>query len=382
MSEPVRGTGAAMPVRDLVVVGGGPAGLAVAIRARQAGLRVAVLERGRPPIDAACGEGILPDTCAELVEMGIEPDTSERSEFHGIRYLCDELEAEGHFGGKPAWGLRRTVLHAALARRAEALGADLRWSTEARGLVEGGIATESEVLTARVIVGADGRNSRVRSWAGIAVRPGRPDRHAVRRHFATAPWADVVEVYWAEQAEAYVTPVGPGQVGVALLWNGDAAGFDALLPRFPRLAARVGSATPSSRDRGVARIGARPLRVVSRNVALVGDAAGGVDPITGEGLSLAFREAAALVRLVAAGRLSGYERAHARIGRAPRAMARVLLLLERSARLRRGAVAALEADPALFSRLLAFHTSSLPARRIGLLATARLVARAAAGAPA
>jgi len=371
-----------MADRDLVVVGGGPAGLAVAIRARQAGLRVAVLERGHPPIDAACGEGILPDTRAELVTMGVELHAAERFEVHGIRYLCDELAAEGRFAGTPAWGVRRTALHAALARRAEALGAELRWSTEARGLAEGGVATESEVLAARTIIAADGRNSRIRSWAGIEVRPGRPERNAVRRHFAIAPWTDLVEVYWAEQAEAYVTPVGPQQVGVALLWNGQSASFDALLTKFPRLAARLGSVSPSSRDRGVARIGGRPSRIVSGKVALVGDAAGGVDPITGEGLSLAFRGAAALVRALAAGRLDDYERSHARVVRAPRAMARVLLLLERSARLRRGAVAALSADPALFSRLLAFHTSALPARRIGLLATARLLARAAAGAPA
>jgi flavin-dependent dehydrogenase len=241
--------------------------------------------------------------------------------------------------------------------------------------------TQGEVLRARRIVGADGRSSRVREWGGFGVRPARRVRHAVRRHFEIAPWTDLVEVHWAEQAEAYVTPIGASEVGVALLWNGDPARFDALLPRFPRLAARLAGAVPTSRDRGVTRFGARPQAVVAGNVALVGDAAGGVDPIVGEGLGLAFRQATALVGAVVADRIKDYQRACRRIGRAPRAMARTLLLLERGVRLRRGAVAALRADPALFSRLLAYHTGTLPAYRIGLVAAARLVARAATGSP-
>ncbi|MCU0292366.1 MAG: NAD(P)/FAD-dependent oxidoreductase [Thermoanaerobaculaceae bacterium] len=368
-----------MPERDLVVVGGGPAGLAVAIRARMAGLEVTVLDRARPPIDRACGEGMLPDTAAELAEMGIEPEEAGRTPLAGIRYLVGDLAAEGHFAGRPAWGVRRTALHAAMARRAEALGTDLRWGVGADGLDADGVRAGDEVLTARVIVGADGRESAVRRWAGMEHFAGRPDRHAVRRHVEIEPWTDLVEVTWAGQAEAYVTPVGPRQVNVALLWNGGPSSFDKLLPRFPDLAAHLAGAPAASKDRGASRLASRPRSVTAGRIALVGDAAGGVDPITGEGVSLAVREARALVDAVVAGDLAGYARAHRRIARAPRLMERLLLLLDRTPRLQRSAVAALAADPALFDRILAFHVGALGAHRLGLGAVLRLVVRTLAG---
>jgi flavin-dependent dehydrogenase len=372
-----------VPRADLVVVGAGPAGLAVAIFARQAGLRVVVLDRARPPIDRGCGEGLLPDAVAQLAALGAEPGAGARAPFLGIRYLAEGLTAEGRFPGGPAWGVRRTTLHSTLARRAAEAGADLRWGAEPGGLAADGVEVDAAVLEAAVVVGADGRHSAVRRWAGLEGRPGRPGRHGVRRHFEVEPWADVVEVHWAHQAEAYVTPVGPRQVGVALLWNGGPSRFDDLLRRFPALAARLAGAPQVSRDRGASRLGARPRAVVADRVALVGDAAGGVDPITGEGLSLALRGAAALVAAIVAGDLGRYARAHRRLVRGPRLMARVLLLLEASVHIRHNAIAALHDDPALFSRLLAFHSGALPAGALGLWPVARLLVRSlAATAPA
>ena len=365
-----------MARRDLVVVGGGPAGLTVAILARRAGLAVTVLDRARPPIDRGCGEGLLPDAVAALAALGAELDPGLRAPFVGIRYLAGGLTAEGRFPGAAALGVRRTVLHATLTRRAAEVGAELLWGAAPTGLVPGGVVTGSGVLEAAVVVGADGRNSAVRRWAGLEGRPGRPRRHAVRRHFEIEPWADLVEVYWADQTEAYVTPVGPRQVGVALLWNGGASRFDEVVRRFPALAARLAGAPAASRDRGASRFGARPSAVVAGRVALVGDAAGGVDPLTGEGVSLALRGAAALVAAIVAGDLDLYAHAHRRLVRGPRLMARLLLLLEGSARLRRNAIAALHDDPDLFSRLLAFHSGALPARSVGLGPAARLVVRA------
>lgn len=411
MSRPA----AAEAVPDLVVVGAGPAGLALAIRARQVGLSVTVLDRApRPPVDKACGEGIMPDGLARLTELGVRIPDADGAPFRGIRYLDGETVAEGTFperparaggGGKPGAGLgvRRTVLHRVLVNRALAAGVELRWGVRATGLaassgavgdpeLPGVSAGEGAVVRGRVLVGADGLRSAVRRWAGLegasgSVRAGRPgssgpsgvsgrnrraqDRFGVRRHYRIAPWSDRVEVRWADRCEAYVTPVGPELVGVAMLWSGAPASFDGLLARFPDLARRLAGAPAASRDRGCGPLRQRPLGVVRGRIALVGDASGYLDAITGEGLSLAFHQAFALAeaaRRVVAGEardLGAYARAHRRLRRLPETLIRLLLVAERRPRLRRRTVRALAADPELFDRLLALHAGAVTPRELG-----------------
>ena len=383
---------------DLVIVGGGPAGLAAAIGARLAGLSAVVLDRGRPPIDKACGEGLMPDGVAALRRLGVEPGRLGGHPFRGIRYLDEAagVEAAGEFpSGGARLGLRRTRLHAALVRRAEEVGVELRWAVAVERLVQDGerfaVETAGGPLAGGVVVAADGLRSRLRRWAGLAGLPGRRHRFGVRRHFRRAPWADEVEVWWADGCEAYVTPAGVEEVGVAILWSPDdrvgeaaAAGagkasqgegrraFDALFGRFPRLAARLAGAEAASRDRGAGPFRQRARAVRRGNLVLLGDAAGYLDAITGEGLSLAFHQAEALVEAVVAGDLGRYARACRRLRRLPDAMTALLLAVERRTWLRRRMVRALAAEPALFSRLLGVHARSLPLSDFGMRGAVRL----------
>ncbi len=363
---------------DLVVVGGGPAGLATAIEARRAGLSVRVLDRARPPIDKACGEGLMPDAAARLAELGVALAPDESFRFRGIRYVEGDLTATGDFPAGAGLGVRRLTLHAALARRAEEAGADLSWGTAVTGLTPGGVATGAGPVAARFVAGADGLHSKVRRWAGLEAPHAPRRRFGVRRHFAVAPWSDYVEVHWGPRCEAYVTPAGPELLGVAVLWSGDAGGFDELLAHFPALAAHLAGAPVASRDRGAGPFEQRVRGVVRGPVALVGDAAGYLDAITGEGIAVALHQARALVEAVAAGDLAPYAAAHRRLARLPNAVTALVLALEGRPRLRRRALRALAAEPALFGRLLGIHARSLPARRLGLDGALRLAWRLAA----
>jgi len=340
---------------DLLVVGAGPAGLATAIRARQRGLTVRVIDHGEPPLDKACGEGLMPDGVRLLSELAVDAARLDPAPFVGIRYLDGEVELDGRFPGDPGWGIRRTRLHRALVDRAAACGVDLCWHTTARGLERDGVLTDDGTIGGRWIVGADGLRSPLRRLAGLEGRPARRRRFGVRRHYAVVPWTDRVEVYWHDSGEAYVTPVGPRLVGVAMLCSADRSvpAFDSMLEFFPRLAARLRGCPIDSTDRGAGPLEQRVRAVVRGNLALVGDAAGYLDAITGEGLALAFHQAFALVDAILAEDLGLYARAHRRICAMPLRMTRLLLAIERRPWLRRRILRILRRHPRAFEALLA-----------------------------
>lgn len=338
---------------DLVVAGGGPAGLTTAIAARLRGFEVIVLDRGRPPLDKACGEGLMPDGVAVLESLGVDLRGVDSHPFRGIRYIDDQLSAEGMFPDKPGLGIRRTELHRTLRFRAEEIGVDLRWGVQIRGMSVDGFETDCGPIRGRWLVGADGRASRIRKWAGLDGRSAHHRRFGVRRHFELEPWSDMVEVHWAEGSEAYLTPVGERLVGVALLWSGKTATFDELLKSFPGLERRLGNSPVATKDRGAGLLEQRCRAVISGNLALVGDASGYLDAITGEGMALSFRQAVAVVDAIATADLEQYVVAHRRIVRYPNAITRLLLLVERHPRLRRRVMRSLATDSSLMSRFLA-----------------------------
>lgn len=365
---------------QVLIIGGGPAGLATAIAGRLAGLDVTVVDRAEPPIDKACGEGLMPDGLALLRKLGVQLDPDRMRLFHGIRYLDGDVVADGRFPGIAGAGIRRLHLHEALVRRAEDLGVRLRWKTRVLGLIEGGALTEDGPIKADWIVGADGLRSRVREWTGLEGRPTRVGRFGVRRHYALAPWSDVVEVYWADHCEAYVTPVSGDEVGVAFLWStgpwsGRKVGFNELLRLFPALEERLRGVTETSRDRGIGPLRQRTRGVHRGRVALIGDASGYVDAITGEGLTLAFQQVPVLVDALVRGDLSHYGRRHRRLGLFANRLTELLLQVEKRPWLRRRVVRALARDPKLFSRILAVHSGAKPVRSLGIGSGPRLLWR-------
>jgi len=362
---------------DLAIVGGGPVGLGVAIHASRRGLSSVVIESRKPPLDKACGEGLMPAGVAALRELGIALPGEAGVPLAGIRYVDGDTVAQGHFLGGAGLGVRRTVLSDALVRRAQETGATLVFGCRVTGwtrLPGRGVRVETDggAVKARVLVGADGLRSRVRRSAGLEAGAGR-GRLGARRHVRIAPWSGFVEVYWGEGIEAYVTPVGPEEVGIALLWGGGGAPFDRLLARLPALTRRLAGVPHSTSMRGAGPFHQRVAQRWADRVALVGDAAGYLDPLTGEGITLGLRCAAALVDVVARGApLSEYERAYRRLSASYYRMTRLLLLLAACPPLRRRVIGMLARDPDVFDQMLAVNAGQIPLDSIGVSAALRL----------
>jgi len=288
-------------VIDLLVAGGGPAGLATALYGRRAGLDVAVVERRTGPVDKACGEGLMPHAVAQLDRLGVSP---KGKAFQGISYIDGARRVTAPFRSGSGRGVRRTTLHAALLDAAATAGVRM---------VHGDIGAISQdancvrcgEFRARYLAAADGLHSPVRTALRLAVPSDGRRRWGIRRHFQMAPWSDNVEVYWSADAEAYVTPVADDCVGVAVLTS-RRSGFQRHLDAFPALKDRVdGYAHGPDRAAGPLRQRVRYRR--AGRVLLVGDAAGYVDALTGEGLGIAFSGAELLVGCVLADQPADYD---------------------------------------------------------------------------
>jgi len=168
-----------------------------------------------------------------------------------------------------------------------------------------------------------------------------------------------MEIHWADACQLYITPVDENEVCVALISRDPRLRLDQALPQFPEAARRLAAAGPATLERGGLSASRRLQNVRRGRVALVGDASGSVDAITGEGLCLLFQQAVALAGALEAGNLDLYQAGHRRIGKRPELMANLMLLLDRRRRLRRRAIRAMASEPRLFARMLAMHVGEL-----------------------
>lgn len=304
----------------MLVVGGGPIGLAAAVEARLAGLSVTVCEPRATPIDKACGEGLMPGAVDALVRLGVHP---RGRGFTGIKYVDGGLAVEHRFRAGPGLGVRRTELHHALAARVTELGIEV--VPERVGAIRQGrgVVSVPGGRRARWLLACDGLHSGMRRQLGLGRRPRSVARFGLRRHFRVEPWNDLVEVHWTPVAEVYVTPVDEELVGVAVL-GPRGMDYDGVL-RQGVLRKRLAGAVVATGLRG-----AGPLRQPTRSrthgrVLLVGDASGYVDALTGEGIRLGLAQVRAAVAAVVADRPEEYERAWRRLSREYRLLTTVLV---------------------------------------------------------
>jgi flavin-dependent dehydrogenase len=212
-------------------------------------------------------------------------------------------------GGRTAWGVDRRTFDALLAGHAASVGADLREGVRAVGLAwrDGRVVGvrartgtgEAELVAASIVVGADGARSTVARHAGVE-RPVRfPRRVGLVAHYAgLAALPDHGEMHVGDGYYVGLAPTPGGELNVGMALPLGAPGpararFEAAIAGLPRVAERLAGSSQVTPIRGAAPIGHRVRDPAGPGWLLVGDAAGFVDPFTGEGIHRALRSARA-----------------------------------------------------------------------------------------
>ena len=225
--------------------------------------------------------------------------------FYGIRYLDGRRTAEARFDGGPGRGVRRTVLHDALSKAVADAGVQVVHG-EVGEVTQDATSVSAAGLRARYLAAADGLHSPIRRALGLSAPEPQRRRWGIRRHVQIAPWSDCVEVHWGRDTEAYITPVSDDCVGVAIL-KSTRGGFEEHLRQFPALMDRLHD-LPHGQDRAAGPLRQKVRHRSAGRVLLVGDAAGYVDALTGEGMGLAFGAAELLVDCIVTDRTGDYDR--------------------------------------------------------------------------
>ena len=157
---------------DVIIIGGGPVGLAAALYAVRSGLAPAVLEPRAGTIDKACGEGLMPGGLLALAALGVDPPGHD---LRGIRYVARGRVVEADFRAGPGRGVRRTTLHDALRQAVAAAGievlpfgaVEVTQDDTAVTVRTDHSGTAGPTLTAPWVIAADGLHSPTRRSLGL-----------------------------------------------------------------------------------------------------------------------------------------------------------------------------------------------------------------------
>lgn len=350
---------------EVIVIGAGPAGSAVAAMLGDAGVHTVLCDRSAFPRDKVCGEGLMPAGVQVLESLDIQ--TSRFPSLGGVTYRVPGAgAAAGDFApGRTGRAVRRVALDSVLAERAAAsANVDARFGCPVDGVDLRGdgirVHTPAGVMSARMLVGADGLRSRVARWMGWS-RPPRGRRYALAGHVhAPAHSLDRVVVTVLDGREVYAAPTGPDELLLAVLGGKGRV-------RRGSYAAAVQAAHPDVHApaglalRGAGPFWTRPSKVADRGVFLLGDAAGFLDPLTGDGMSDGLVAARELARIVASREPhpeAAYRRWEAGRWRRRVFVNRLALALTGSSMLARRALLRLQQRPATLDRLLQVNDGS------------------------
>ena len=314
---------------EILVIGAGPAGSAAAAAMARAGRDVLLVESHAHPRPKACAEYASPRIAEELALLGV-PEADWRADalpLTGMRVIrSDDAVDMGYRdadGPRHSWGLDRERFDALLAAHAVASGArlmehtaldDVHWrggQDGSGGRVVGATLRTAEgrrTVRCRWLIGADGARSRTAQRVQMELGTGRPRRLGLVAHYEGLPeLADHGEMHVARDWYVGLAPLAGNRlnVGMALPMNGTKQPaeerFQAAIDGIPAVAARLRGVRRLTPIRGASPIGHRVRGTAGRGWMLIGDAAGFIDPFTGEGIFRALRSARAATEALGAG---------------------------------------------------------------------------------
>ena len=321
---------------DVLIVGAGPAGAVAAIVLARAGVRVRLIDRAEFPRDKLCGDTVNPGTLGMLRRLGLAAAVEQRGLPIDGMIVTGEggIAVEGRYPrDQRGLAISRRGFDAMLLEQAIAAGAAFDCITVREALVDGGTVRgvvagngARHRLPARVVLAADGRRSTLAFGLRLVTHPPRPKRWAIGAYFEDPIRSTFGEMHIRRGRYIGVAPLGGGISNVCLVlpWSGDSASRTCDFRDPPGLLRNAIAAEPALRNRFGERAPVRspimlgPLAVdVVRGdidgLVLAGDAAGFIDPMTGDGLRFAVRggELAAAAALDALAH--GWSGVHARL---------------------------------------------------------------------
>jgi geranylgeranyl reductase family protein len=321
-----------MECLDVIVAGAGPAGTAAAISAVRRGLRVVCVDKARFPRDKTCGDGLTTNALRLLEHLGLSRSAFDAT---GAATVAEtvivaptgrRIVLPMPTGGLHAAVVERRSLDAALVAHAQACGVDVREGHEIEKVVVDDERVRVDDLEGRHLIAADGHWSPVRRMLEPDTPRDLGDWHAVRQYFDHAAtdqlWVSFERDLLPGYAWVFPLPGGRANVGYGVLRRDGRSGKElkALWPKLlqrPALRDALGDAAVPSEQVHAWPIPTRysPARLRhGARVLFVGDAAGVVDPMTGEGIAQAIETGMLAAQSIATG--ANYERlVHRALGR-------------------------------------------------------------------
>jgi geranylgeranyl reductase family protein len=298
------------PEQDVLIVGAGPAGAIAALVLARAGVRVRVLDRARFPRFKLCGDSVNPGALAILKRLGMAAAVDGALPVDGMIVTSESgARSEGRYGsGQQGRMISRHRLDHAILASARAAGACI----EEGVLVQAPIVDDGRVsgvmlaradrrcrLRAPIVIAADGASSRIARSLGLARHARRPRRWAVGAYFEEVGGVEAAgrfgEMHLRSGRYIGIAPL-PGEVTNACVVTSDRGALrdparllGDTLRTDPQLGARFAGARMIMRPVCLGPLAVESTASGAPGLLLAGDAAGFIDPMTGDGLRFALR---------------------------------------------------------------------------------------------